>query len=232
MLMRYSPSAGQIHFGENAAASPQRQSGNVRELIARSRAERSSPAGAQSRLAQRRRERRCGRRDVLLNKGRRNLQRGGDIVEALRGVVRRQQFGAVDVDQKQIVDRVLVLLAIQAVQHFGVGDARLVGKLVERTFQIRHQRIDRLAVRLLRARRRHDAAAQLAHGLLEKFGILGDARRVREYAFEADAAGLGFVVVAAHAVLLDGGQLRVADGSCAGAVWAKAPAGAYRRPPG
>ena len=55
--------------------------------------------------------------DVLLDEGRRNLEGGRDVVEALRGVIRRQQFGAVDVDQKQIVDGVFVLLAIQAMQH-------------------------------------------------------------------------------------------------------------------
>ena len=106
----------QIHFRENAAACPQRQSGNVRELIARSRAER--PAlRADIAPAQRRDSHVMGGKDVLLDKGWRNLQRGRDVVEALRGVVRRQQFGAVDVDQKQIVDRVFVLLAIQPVQH-------------------------------------------------------------------------------------------------------------------
>ena len=108
---------GEIHFRENAAARPQRQSGNVRELIAGSRAER--PALRASIAPAERRERDVmGGKDVLLNEGRRNLQGGRDVVEALRGVVRRQQFGAVDVDQKQIVDRVFVLLAIQPMQHW------------------------------------------------------------------------------------------------------------------
>ena len=207
MLMSVFAVGGEIHFRENAAACPQRQSGNVRELIAGSRAER--PAlRARIALAERLDRDVVGGMHVLLDEGRRNLQRGGDVVEALRGVVRRQQFGAVDVDQKQIVDRVFVLLAIQPMQHLLIGDVRLVGKLVERIFEPRDQRIDRFAVRLLRARRRHDAAAQLAHGLLEKLGILGDARG--RDAFEADAADLGFVVVAARAVLLHGGELRVA----------------------
>ena len=148
-----------------------------------------------------------GGNDVLLDKGRRNLEGRGDVVEALRGVVRRQQFSGVDIDQKQIVDRVLVLLAIQPMQHDLVGDVRLVRKLVERSFEPCDQRVDSFAVRLLRIRRRHDAAAQLAHRLLEKFGILGDARG--RDAFEADAAGLGFVVVTAGAVLLHCGQLHV-----------------------
>ena len=36
---------------------------------------------------------------------------------------------------------------------------------------------DRVALRLTRAGRRHDAAAQLAHGLLEHLGALADAVR-------------------------------------------------------
>ena len=109
------------------------------------------------------------------------------------------------VHQKQIVDRVFVFLAIQPVQHLAVGDVLRRGKLVERIFEPRDQRVDRFAVRLFRARRRHHAAAQLAHRLLEKFRILSHARG--RDALEADAADLGFVVVAARAVLLDGGQI-------------------------
>ena len=91
----------------------------------------------------------CGQ-NVLLNKGRRDLQGGGDVVEALRRVVWRQQFGAVDLDRKQITDSVFVLLAIQLVQHNLIGDECLGRNLVERRFEPRDQRVDRLAVRLLR----------------------------------------------------------------------------------
>src|SRR5215472_4567610 len=92
-----------------------------------------------------------------------------------------------------------------------IGDVRLTWNLIERIFEPRNQRVDCLAVRLLRSRRRHDTAAQLAHGLLVKFGILGDARggiAGGDDALEADAANLSLIVVAARAVLLDGGHLR------------------------
>ncbi len=148
-----------------------------------------------------------GGQHVLLDERRRNLQGGGDVVEALRGVIWRQQVVGVHVDQKQVVDGVLVFLAIQPMQHFAVGDVRLIGKLVEGIFEPAHQRVDRLAVRLPGARRRHHAAAQLAHCFLEKLGILGDA--VGGDALESDAAGLDDVVMAAHAVLLDESQVRI-----------------------
>jgi len=59
---------------------------------------------------------------------------------------------------------------------------------------------------LLGARRRHDTAAKLAHSLLKEFGIFS--HTVGRDAIEGDAADFGFVIVAAQAVLLDGGQLR------------------------
>ena len=74
----------------------------------------------------------------------------------------------------------------------------------------RDQGIDSLAIGLFGARRRHDAAAQLAHGLLETLGIFRDSRR--RNVFEGDAAILRFIVMAAQAVLLDGGQMGVGRG--------------------
>ncbi len=116
MLMLVFAVGGKIHFRENAAARPQRQSGNVGELIAGSGAERPALRASVA-LAERQESDVMGGQDVLLDEGRRNLQGGSDVVEALRGVVRRQQVGAVHVHQKQIVDRVFVFLAIQPMQH-------------------------------------------------------------------------------------------------------------------
>src|SRR5580698_11661037 len=90
-------------------------------------------------------------------------------------------------------------------QHLAVGDIRLVGKLVERFFEPRHQRVNRFRIRLFRARRRHYASAQLPYGLFEKLGILGDAGD--RGALETDAADFGFVVMATRTVLLDGGEV-------------------------
>ena len=60
-------------------------------------------------------------------------------IEALRGVIRWEQVRAVNVHQKQIVDRVFVLLAIQPVQQPLICDMLRGGKLVERIFEICNQ---------------------------------------------------------------------------------------------
>ena len=57
------------------------------------------------------------RDDVLLDEGRRHLQRRGDVVEALGHVVGRQHLGGVEVHRQQIAHGVAVFLAVQPVQH-------------------------------------------------------------------------------------------------------------------
>src|SRR4029450_2539112 len=88
-----------------------------------------------------------------------------------------------------------------------VRGVALAGYLVERILKPRDERVDSFCFRLLRARWRHDASAQFAHGLLEHVRILRNARCGDS--LEADAAGFGFVVVTTRAVVLDRGQLRV-----------------------
>ena len=51
---------------------------------------------------------------------------------------------AVDLDHKQIANRVFVFLAIQPMQHHLIGDVRLAGNLVERILEPRDQRVDSL----------------------------------------------------------------------------------------
>ena len=87
----------------------------MRELIAGSSTERPARR-ARIALAHRLDRDVTGGAYVLLDEGRRNLQRGRDVVEALCDVILRQQFGAVHVHQKQIANRVFVLLAIQSMQ--------------------------------------------------------------------------------------------------------------------
>ena len=54
--------------------------------------------------------------EVMFLKRRRYAQRVGDVVEAKRGIVRRQQGSGVDVQCQQIANRVGILGAIQTVQ--------------------------------------------------------------------------------------------------------------------
>ena len=56
-----------------------------------------------------------------LEEHRRHAEHVADVVEAVRGVVRRQQRRGIDVEREQIAHRVGVLGAIQAVQHRPAG---------------------------------------------------------------------------------------------------------------
>ena len=107
------------------------------------------------------------------------------------------KLGAVDVDQQQIADRVFVLLAIQPMQHDLIGDVRLTCEACRANL-----RATRPASRLpcasgcLAPGGGMTRPRSLRTAFSKQFGILGDARG--RDAFEADAAGLGVVVVAAR----------------------------------
>ena len=92
-----------------------------------------------------------------------------------RGVVRRQQLAAVDVDRQQVADRVRVLLAIQPVQHDLIRRCAPASAAAS-SESSSHATSESTAAPsgLLGAGRRHDAPAQLAHGLLEHLGMLAD----------------------------------------------------------
>ena len=95
----------QVDVGEDAAARAERQAGHVRELRARAGAER--PAAGPRVGPAHGLHRHGARRDhVLLDEGRRHLQRRGDVVEAVGDVVGRQQLGGVELDGEQIAHRV------------------------------------------------------------------------------------------------------------------------------
>ena len=206
METAYSPSDGKIDFPENAAARAERKAGDVRELRARSRAER-PPARPRIRLADRLHGDGARRDDVLLDERRRHLQRRRDVVEAFGDVVRRQQARRVDLHREEIANRVRVFLAVEPVQDHLIRQMRRRGRCraVERVFEPRDERVDGRGVGLPRAGRRHDAAAQLAHGLLEHVGVLADA--LRRESVEADAGALHAIVMTPGAVLLDRREL-------------------------
>ena len=62
-----------------------------------------------------------GRRDVALDQRRRDAEHVGDVVEAGRRIVGRQQRADVDVEREQIADGVRVLGAVQPVQRRRAG---------------------------------------------------------------------------------------------------------------
>ncbi len=85
----------------------------------------------------------------------------------------------VEFDGQEIANRVRVFLAIEPVQDDLVGHVRLRGAAARSSEPLEpgDQRIGGRGVGLLGSGRRHDAAAQLAHGLLEHVGVLADAVR-------------------------------------------------------
>ncbi len=136
--------------------------------------------------------------DVLVEEGRRDLQRGGDVVEALARLVARQHVGRIDLDAEQVAHGVGVFLAVQAMQADMARIRMRLAGLVEVAFHPGDERGARGLVRHLVAAGRHLLAAQLAHDLLEHVDVLGDIRL--GHRVEGDAAGPVLGVVALGAV--------------------------------
>ena len=201
-----------IDFREDASARAKRKTGHMRELRARSRAERPS-ARSCIRPPHRLHGHRARGDHVLLDERRRYLQGGRDVVKPLRRIVSRQNLGGVEVDGKKIANSVRVFLAIEPMEHDLVTDMFPASGVIQRGLEPRDQRVSRGALRLSSAGWRHHASAQLAHGLLEHFGALADA--VRGHALETDAADLRAIVVTANTVLRDGRELCVGHGRTA-----------------
>ena len=138
--------------------------------------------------------------DVLLEERRRHAERRRDVVEAVDLDLGRQELGRVDVDADEVVDGGRVLGAIQALDRHVAG-ARHHGVAVDRALEPGDERVDARLLGLRPARRRHEPAAQLAHGGLEDLRL--ERHGIGAHAFEHEAArGLGRVM-AFDAVGLD-----------------------------
>ena len=72
--------------------------------------------------------------DVLVEERRRDLQRGGDVVEAVARFVARQDVGRVDLDAEQVAHGVGVFLAVEAMQAHVARVLVLLAGLVEVAF--------------------------------------------------------------------------------------------------
>ncbi len=129
-----------------------------------------------------------GRRGhVAFQQGRRYAQDVGDVVEAAAGIVGRQQRGGVDIHCEQVADGVGVLAAIHAMQRRTAGVGIRRGGAIQRAFHGAGKRVQGLAVRAARARRRHHARPHLAHHFLPGFGVGADVIEVQ--LIECQAAG-------------------------------------------
>ena len=138
--------------------------------------------------------------DVLLDKCRRNTEPGGDIVETADRGVLRQDVLRFDIDSHQRLHCSDVFRAAHALNAHvrGLRQCR-VG--VEFGFEISDERIHFLLLGLLRARRRHQTAAQLADRLLPDRRIVR--RGIDVQVIQREPADLGLRAVAGRAIRND-----------------------------
>ena len=149
-------------------------------------------ADRDSRIADRERADAVRGREVALEQRRRDDEHVRVVVEAVRGVVGRQQRRHVDVETEQLANRVRVLGAIQAPQRRASRARRQLR--VELAFEPRGEALVRLGIGpTLRGRRRHRARAQLAHDGLPHLRMRFDSSRVEIREREA-AVEIGRVV--------------------------------------
>ncbi len=78
-------------------------------------------------------------RQVLVQEGRRHLQRRGDVVESIMRLIPRQQRRGIDVQVQQIGDGVRILAPVQAMQAFAPNLVVPIPRLVECGLEKRDQ---------------------------------------------------------------------------------------------
>jgi hypothetical protein len=111
------------------------------------------------------------RGDVPVEKSRRKIAVRG-AVEAMIGLIRRQERRGVNFDCQQVADDVLVFGAVQASQGRGsTGIGARCGGAVERRFETGHENLIRLLIRPRSADRRHLPRSQLPHDFFPNLGV-------------------------------------------------------------
>ena len=178
---------------EHSAARPERQTLDVIVLRRVLR----SPVHGQGRrlgLANRQPADLPRRRHVGLDEGRGNTQRAGDVVEAVRRIVRRQELRGIDLEIEQVANHVRVLGAIEAVE---AGWRHMDGGIsIELVLEPADQRLVGGRIRPPRTRRRHHAGPKFSHDLFPDSRVvadMGDVERVQHQVRRLQA-----LVVAAH----------------------------------
>ena len=142
-----------------------------------------------------------GGAQVAIHQRRIGAEHVGDVVEAVRLAVVRQECVGVDLEREQIADRVAVLGAVQAVQRFAAGVRVGGGGRVELIFEISDELGGRLFVRQRLAGRRHHAAAQFLDDGFPDLGVRADVGE--RHALERQIARALGLVVAVGAVAVD-----------------------------
>ena len=135
--------------------------------------------------------------DVARHERRRHREHVGVVVEAEPGHVARQQLRPVDLEVEQVADDVDVFGPVHATRGHPSRIGSLGRRAIQRGFDRGDERVQRRGVGPRRTGRRHRAATQLAHDLLEHRGMLPRVGRVD--ACKDELAALEPVVVAGHA---------------------------------
>ncbi len=193
-------------LGEQSAARAERQTLDVRALIGAARRTVRGAGRPGRRIPNRPRADDARGRDVLVEERRRHLQDAGDVVEAVGFVVLGQEGAGVDAQPEQFLDGGGIFGAVEPMQRHASRIRVRRGGLVERALQPGHEAVHGRLVGPAHARRRHHAAAQLPHGFLPDLRVVGQMREV--HGVEREVGGLGALVVARHAVLVEERTLR------------------------
>ena len=142
-----------------------------------------------------------GRGQIALLQRRRDAQDVGDVVETVRGVVRRQQRCCVDVRREQIADGVRVLGPIESMQHGPARVGRRDGRPVKLLFEPCRQTAVTGLIGMPRTLRGHGARLKFPHDLFPHLGAPGHLREIQ--CLERESGGPHPLVVTDHAVLVN-----------------------------
>ena len=147
------------------------------------------------------------RAHVALQQPRRERQHVADVVEAVAGLVGRQQRPAVDFQGQQVADRVGVLQPVEAADDRPPGIGPRVGRPVELRLEPGGEAVVGGRFGARPPGRRHLAGAELADHLLPGFRGLADVSDVDP--IEIEPAGPQPLVVAGDAVAVEQRTLRI-----------------------
>jgi hypothetical protein len=114
--------------------------------------------------------------EIRLHQRRRHRERAGDVVEAARGIVGRQELARIDLEREQVANRVGVLRAVQSMQ----TRRRQVrgGGPIELALHPRNHRLQRGGFGAARVGRRHQPRSHLADDRLGHVYVIAQVREI------------------------------------------------------
>ena len=145
------------------------------------------------------------RHQIPLHQRRREPEHTRDVVEAITGVISREELADVDIEREQIPHGVPVFRAVEAMKRFdptGVRPSR--GRRVQLCLQPGHEALGGGHIRARPARRRHDTGAHLSDHLLPELGVRPQVRQVEMFEGDRDRTAVSLdLVVAGQAIPIE-----------------------------